>query len=279
MAICGKNIVNVPADGFNEIFHAPELNDLFDSMDLQLKDKIALVTGASRGIGAATARLLASEGADVVLTCHSDKSAAQKVADEVRDYGRKAWVLQFDISDPAEIHRITVTLSTMISRLDILILCAGKNIITPFDELTNEDWRNILDINLNGPFLLLQTLVTMMPLGSSVVTVASVAAHTGAPHHAHYAAAKAGLINLTKSAARALAPGIRVNCVAPGITHTEMGNEAITSLNKDYVDQKLLAGRFATPDEIAKSIVFMASPAAGFIYGATLDVNGGRELR
>ena len=248
-------------------------------MDLQLKGKIALVTGASRGIGAATARELAGEGVDVVLACHSDESATKSVADEIRAKGSKAWVLRFDISDPSEINRAAAELSTMISRLDILILCAGKNIITPFNELTNADWRTVIDINLNGPFLLLQSLVTMMPLGASVVTVASVAAHTGAPHHAHYAAAKAGLINLTKSAARALAPGIRVNCVSPGITHTEMGNDAINSLEDDYADRKLLAGRFAEPEEIAKSIVFMASPIAGFIYGATLDVNGGRELR
>ncbi len=248
-------------------------------MDLQLSGKIALVTGASRGIGAATALELALEGVDVVLTCHTDESAAKSVAEEIRGHGRRAWVLRFDISDQAEIDRTVAELSTMISRLDILVLCAGKNIITPFDELTSNDWRSIIDINLNGPFMLLQSLVTMMPLGASVVTVASVAAHTGAPHHAHYAAAKAGLINLTKSAARALAPGIRVNCVAPGITRTEMGNEAINNLDDDYAHQKLLAGRFATPDEIAKSIVFMASPAASFIYGATLDVNGGRELR
>ena len=244
-----------------------------------MNGKIALVTGASRGIGAATALELAREGVDVVLTCHSDESAAQSIAEEVMGYGRKAWVLRFDISDQAGIDRTVAKLSTMISRLDILILCAGKNIITPFDELTSNDWRSIIDINLNGPFMLLQSLVTMMPLGASVVTVASVAAHTGAPNHAHYAAAKAGLINLTKSAARALAPGIRVNCVAPGLTRTEMGNEAIDSLEDDYAERKLLAGRFATPDEIAKSIVFLASPAAGFIFGATIDINGGRELR
>ncbi len=248
-------------------------------MDLQLEGKIALVTGASRGIGAATARLLAAEGADVVLAFHSNESATKKVAQDVRKLGRKSWTLSFDISDPIAIEKAVADLSTMISRLDILVLCAGRNMITPFDELTNEEWHSVMDINLNGPFVLLQSLVTMMPLGASVVTVASVAAHTGAPHHAHYAAAKAGLINLTKSAARALAPGIRVNCVAPGITRTEMGNDAIASLDNDYADRKLLAGRFATPEEIAKSIVFIASPAAGFIFGATLDVNGGRELR
>jgi 3-oxoacyl-[acyl-carrier protein] reductase len=111
------------------------------------------------------------------------------------------------------------------------------------------------------------------------VTVSSVAGHTGAAHHAHYAAAKAGVVNLTKSAAKALAPRIRVNCVAPGLTLTEMGSQAIGEQDSDYLKRKLLAQRMALPEEIARCIVFLASPAASFIYGATLDVNGGRDLR
>lgn len=109
--------------------------------------------------------------------------------------------------------------------------------------------------------------------------VSSVAAQTGVPHHAHYAASKAGLINLTKSAARALAPEIRVNCVAPGMTLIEMGRETAAALPPDYAQQKLLSGRFAEPREIACCIAFLASPVAGFATGATLDINGGRELR
>ena len=109
--------------------------------------------------------------------------------------------------------------------------------------------------------------------------VSSVAAHTGTPHHMHYAAAKAGLNNLTKSLARALGPKIRVNCVAPGITLTEMGVDTIQSLPENYAEEKLLVERFATPEEIARCIVFVASPVAGFMTGATIDINGGRDLR
>jgi 3-oxoacyl-[acyl-carrier protein] reductase len=134
-------------------------------------------------------------------------------------------------------------------------------------------------VNLNGPFFVLKAVLPLLSEGGSVVTVASVAAHTGAPHHAHYAAAKAGLVNLTKSCARALAPRIRVNCVAPGITLTPMGQETADSLPADYAQTKLLVGRFAQPEEIARCIVFLASPAASFVTGATLDVNGGRDLR
>ncbi len=105
------------------------------------------------------------------------------------------------------------------------------------------------------------------------------AANTGNPNHMHYAAAKAGLVNLTKSLARALAPRLRVNCVAPGITLTPMGEDTVGSLPADYAQKKLLVQRYATPDEIARCIVFVASPLTGFMTGATLDVNGGRDLR
>jgi 3-oxoacyl-[acyl-carrier protein] reductase len=136
----------------------------------------------------------------------------------------------------------------------------------------------VLAVNLDGAFYVAQAVLPLMPPGSAIVTVASVAAHTGAPHHAHYAAAKAGLVNLTKSLARAFAPQIRVNCVAPGITHTPLGQDTIESLPADYAEKKLLVQRFATPEEIARCIVFVASPVAGFMTGATLDVNGGRWL-
>jgi 3-oxoacyl-[acyl-carrier protein] reductase len=126
---------------------------------------------------------------------------------------------------------------------------------------------------------MLRAALPLLNDGGAVVTVSSVAAHTGAPLHAHYAAAKAGLVNLTKSCARALAPRLRVNCVAPGITLTPMGSTTAASLPPDYARTKLLTGRFAEPEEIARCIVFLASPAASFITGATLDANGGRDLR
>ena len=126
---------------------------------------------------------------------------------------------------------------------------------------------------------MLQALTPLMRDGSAVVTVASVSAQTGVAHQAHYAAAKAGLVNLTKSAARALAPRVRVNCIAPGVTLTPMGQETIDELEPDYARNKMLLGRFAEPEEIARVIVFLTSPANSFMTGATVDVNGGRELR
>jgi 3-oxoacyl-[acyl-carrier protein] reductase len=248
-------------------------------MDLGLTGKIALVTGASSGIGAATAMLLAQEGADVVVGYGRDKTGAQTTAQAVQVAGQRAWLHSFDLENAQSVFTEIDSIKADAGRLDILVLCAGKNVITPFEEISPQEWEHILAVNLSGPFYTIRAALPLMKAGGAVVTVASVAAHTGAPHHAHYAAAKAGLVNLTKSCARALAPRIRVNCVAPGITLTQMGLHTTSSLPPDYAQTKLLTGRFAEPDEIARCIVFLASPAASFITGATLDANGGRDLR
>jgi 3-oxoacyl-[acyl-carrier protein] reductase len=248
-------------------------------LDLGLHGRIALVTGASGGIGAATARLLATEGAHVVVAYHRDAAAAEAVAADVRAAGRRAWCVALDMSDAADVQRAVAEVGTLTGGiLDIAVLNAGQNILTPLETLEPDEWDAVVRTNLNGTFYLLRAVRPLLRTGSAVVTVASVAANTGAPHHAHYAAAKAGIVNLTKSAARDLAPTIRVNCVSPGLTRTTMGENTVAGAAGNPV-AKLLAGRMAEPEEIARMIVFLASPAASFVYGATFDVNGGRDLR
>lgn len=248
-------------------------------MDLGLRDKVALVTGASNGIGAATARLLAAEGADVAICYGQDAASAEGVAGDVRAAGRRAWTYGVDLRDAAAVAATMARVGEEVGGLDALILCAGRNIVTQLDALEPDEWDTIVAINLNGPFYALRAATPLLRDGAAVVTVASVAAQTGAPHHAHYAAAKAGLVNLTKSAARALGPRVRVNCVSPGVTLTAMGRDTAANLAPDYATTKLLTGRFAEPEEIARAIIFLASPVVGFITGATLDINGGRDLR
>jgi len=250
-------------------------------MDLGLKNKTALVTGAASGIGAAVARILAQEGAHVTVAYHHNRQGAHETASYVRQQGCQSWLCALDLASPQSVATGVARLREILEGqgLDVLVLCAGHNIVTPFDRLGADEWNEIININLNGPFYLLSAAAPLLRDGAGVVTVTSVAAHTGAPHHAHYAAAKAGLVNLTKSAARALAPRIRVNCVAPGITLTPMGRETTTNLPPDYALTRLLLQRFAEPEEIARTIVFAASPAASFMTGATIDVNGGRDLR
>lgn len=248
-------------------------------MNLELKNKIALVTGASSGIGAAVAQVLAEEGSDVVVSFGKNEEGASETAQRVESNGRKAWLSQMDMSDPQSIPAAVEELKSGVDHLNMLILCAGLNIITPWQEVTLEDWNQVLNVNLIGSFQLIRALTPLMQDGGSIVTVASVAAETGAPHHLHYAAAKAGVVNMTKSLARDLAPHIRVNCVSPGVTLTQMGEDTIAVLDPDYAKKKIPVQRFANADEIARCIVFVASPIAGFMTGATIDINGGREMR
>lgn len=248
-------------------------------MNLELTNKIAFVTGASSGIGAAVARILAEEGADVVVSYGHDEAGARETTRMVEAKSRHAWLNQMDISDPEAITKAVDQVKTQVDGLDTLILCAGQNIVTPWMEISSEEWDQVMKVNLNGPFYVMQALVPLIREGGSIVTVASVAGQTGTPNHVHYAAAKAGLINLTKSLARDLAPRIRVNCVAPGITITPMGEDTISSLAPDYAVKKIPVKRYASADEIARCIVFVASPTAGFMTGATVDINGGREMR
>lgn len=248
-------------------------------MDLKLKNKIVFITGASRGIGAATAILLAKEGCDIFLGYHSRFEDAEKVAMEIRRMKRKVWLVKIDISNENDVGIAAEEIRNIVSSIDILIVNAGFNLLTPFGDLSNEEWARIIDINLNGSFYIVNSLKNNINNGGTVILVSSAAAHTGAPHHMHYAAAKAGLINLTRSLAKAMAPEVRVNCIAPGLTKTDMGRQTIRFLPDDYLEKNLLARRAANPLEIANAIAFMASPLSGFIYGETININGGRDFR
>ena len=247
-------------------------------MDLGLAGKRVFVTGASKGIGATTARLFAQEGADVAVGYHHEAAGAQEVVAEITALGRCSLAVQFDVTEPGQVAAAAAEVKAVFGSLDCLVLNAGRNRIEALADIAPSSWDEIVATNLSSPFYVLQAFLPLLADGAAVVAVSSVAAHTGAPHHAHYAAAKAGLIGLTKSAARALAPRCRVNCVAPGITETEMGQATVQSLPPNYAARSLPLGRFAQPEEIAQAIVFLASPAASFITGETLNVNGGRDM-
>jgi 3-oxoacyl-[acyl-carrier protein] reductase len=248
-------------------------------MDLNLRNKTVFVTGASSGIGAATAVLFSQEGANVVIGYGRSESAAQNVLKQVQENGVQAWLCQMDVSSPVSVRERMKRLAAQVSGLDGLVLCAGENQIRSMADISPEEWNHVMSVNLNGAFYVLQAATPLLTDGAGVVMVASVAADTGGPRHAHYAAAKAGLVNLAKSAARQLAPRVRVNCVAPGITLTPMGRVTMETADNDYARKKLLLQRFAEPEEIARLIVFVASPVNTFMTGATVDVNGGRTLR
>jgi 3-oxoacyl-[acyl-carrier protein] reductase len=248
-------------------------------MDLGLRDKTIFITGASSGIGAAAARLFAGEGADVIVSYGHNQAGAAATAAFVRAQGRRAWLLPLDLEKAETLQDAARWYPQDIEGLDGLVLCAGLSLHADFDAITFAEWNRVLSINLTGAFFVLQALSPFLRDNAGVVLVSSVSAQTGVAHQAHYAAAKAGLVNLAKSAARSLAPHVRVNCVTPGVTLTPMGQETIAALDADYARNKMLLQRFAEPEEIARLIVFLTSPANSFMTGATVDVNGGRDLR
>lgn len=248
-------------------------------MDLELQGRTAAVIGGSSGIGAETAGLLAEEGCDVAVTYRSSPEGAREAAAVVRGHGRRAWVAPLDLSVPESAARDALALASDLGGLDVLVLCAGYNVVTPYRQVTPDEWEAVLHANLTGAFFALQAMTPAIRPGGSIVTVASVAAHTGAPHHMHYAAAKAGLVNLTKSLARELAPQVRVNCVAPGITLTPMGADTVANLPDDYAQKSLLLQRYASSRRVAQMITLVASPVSEYLTGATIDVNSGRNLR
>ncbi|MDD5349096.1 MAG: SDR family NAD(P)-dependent oxidoreductase [Chthoniobacteraceae bacterium] len=248
-------------------------------MDLDLQHKTVFVTGASSGIGLAAVELFAKEGCFVIAGYRSNAEAAEALISKIRAGSGDGMAVHIDLESPKSIRECVAAIVERTGSIYSVIFNAGANKLTAFDEIQEEEWDSIMAVNLKGPFFLMQAIAPHITPGGSAVFVSSIAGQMGAPGHVHYAVSKGGIISLTKSAAKRYASNIRVNCVAPGVTLTPMGENAVKDADPDYAKRMLLSRRFAEPAEVAKVIVFLASPAASFIYGATIDVNGGRELR
>ena len=244
-------------------------------MSRDLDGKIALVTGASRGIGAATARLLASSGAHVAINYARSADHAQKVLAEIRAGGGTAELFPADIADPRAIQALVQDVVKRFGQIDIIVNNAGAAEPTPLGSIDWPAMHAMLDLNLIGPILVIQNALPYFPKrGGSIVNVTSTAAITPGPGYAAYAASKAGLAAATQTFAKDLAArGIRVNAVAPGLINTAMGART-PQVAKDRAKASAL-GRAGEPDEIAAVVDFLVSDAASFITCATIDVNGG----
>ena len=244
-----------------------------------LSGRMALVTGAARGIGLASAQALMARGAKVALV---DVDGA-RVDWTDRRRSVQSISITCDISRPADVQRAVETTVAHFGGLDILVNNAGICPLTPFEQIDEAEWDRVLAVNLKGAFLCCQAALPFLRQagrGGRIITIASVAGQMGGVLvGAHYAAAKAGLIAMSKSLARLLAPdSVTVNCIAPATTATDLTADWSHDLQAQIKTQIPL-GRFAEPDEIAASVCFLASDAAAFITGATLDVNGGLYLR
>jgi 3-oxoacyl-[acyl-carrier protein] reductase len=254
------------------------------SSPFSLQDKTAFITGASSGIGAAAAELLAALGARVAIGYHANEAGARDVEARIAAAGGRAVIVGGDVSRAAEIPEIVDRASAALGRIDILVNNAGSLVGRfPIRQLTAEDWDRVMALNVRSAALCARAVAGGMVdrKSGAIVNVTSIAAHTGGgPGAGPYAAAKAALIALTKSMAKELAPhGVRVNAVSPGVIDTPF-HASFTSpeVMKTFLSAIPL-GRIGTPVECATAIAFLASPAASFVVGETLEVNGGQLMR
>jgi 3-oxoacyl-[acyl-carrier protein] reductase len=241
--------------------------------------RVALVTGGSRGIGRATALRLAREGADVAVSFATRRGDAESVVSEIKSLGRRAFCAPCDVSQPGDVKRLVDRARDALGPIDLLAHCGAISNIASHKQLTYEQWRETIDVNLNGAFLMVFAVKDeMLERGfGRIVTVSSIAALRPRKMQIHYASAKAGVIALTRCCAEALAPHVRINCVAPGLTETEMAHVLPDDTIRQVVRETPL-GRIGQPEEIANVIRFLLSEESSFMTGQTVVASGGRVM-
>lgn len=249
--------------------------------EMILKNKIAIVTGSSRGIGKATAIALAKEGAKVVVNYLKSEDKAKEVVKEIENLGSSAIAVKTDVANAKDVERLVNETISEFGRIDILVNNAGV-IVRPdyYKDLTEESWQRSIDVNLKGVFNCTKAVTPYMLKQKSgkIVNITTTYAEMGSVYVIGYTTAKAGVITLTKAFAKELAPYITVNAIAPGNIDTDMTAGAGEEFIKMTIEQTPLK-RLGKPEEVADAVVFLVSPKADFITGVTLVVDGGHSLR
>jgi 3-oxoacyl-[acyl-carrier protein] reductase len=241
-----------------------------------LTGKCALVTGASGGIGAEIARALHGAGATIAIS-GTREAPLEALAAEL---GARVHVLPCNLSDPQAVEALPKAAIDAMGALDILVNNAGITRDTLMMRMSDEQWSQVLDVNLTAAMRLMRASLRgmMKARWGRIINISSIVGATGNPGQANYVAAKAGLVGLSKALAQEVASrGITVNCVAPGFIATPM-TEALTEAQQETINQRIPAGRMGTPAEIAAGVLYLASPEAGYVTGAVLHINGGMAM-
>ena len=245
-----------------------------------LSGKTALVTGASRGIGRASALALAAAGAQVLVHYARGAVEADAVVKQIRDAGGRAEALAADLAAPDGAHKLAAEVRRIVgARLDILVANAGVGNAAAIEAYTVEDFDTLFAVNVRAPFFLVQQLLPILGEGSSVILLSSLAAHANVGTLSAYAATKGAIDTLVKHFAAALGErGVRVNAIAPGVVETDMSSFAGTEAGRNLTLSMQALQRVAQPGDIAGPVVFLASDAARWVTGDTLRVDGGSKL-
>ena len=243
-----------------------------------LEGQVALITGASRGIGRAIAISLAKEGAEVIINYSSSLEKANEVVAEINSLGGKAYPLQADIADENSVNELIKTVLNKNNKIDVLVNNAGITKDGLLMRMKTDDWQKVLDLNLSGVFYCTRAVSRQMlkQKKGRIINITSVVGLMGNPGQANYSAAKAGVVGLTQSAAKEFASrGITVNAVAPGFISTDMTKD----LNSEAILSAIPLGRFGEPEDVAGTVKFLAAdPSAAYITGQTIQVDGGMVM-
>ncbi len=251
-----------------------------DKHELGLRNRVAIVTGGGRGIGRATSLVLAARGATPVIV-DVERASAEQVAAEVSALGAKAMAFQADVRSYARAQEVAAEVVERTGRIDILVNNAGITQPKAFLDLSEEDWDLTIDVHLKGSFNWSQAVLPYMirKQWGRIVSISSMVAKHGGAFPAvsktAYAAAKAGILGLTRGLAREAAPFVTVNAVCPGVVDTGMARVLLTPEKMRLTLDLIPLARLAEPSDIANAVVFLASEAAGYITGEVIDVNGG----
>jgi acetoacetyl-CoA reductase/3-oxoacyl-[acyl-carrier protein] reductase len=245
----------------------------------RLDGKAALVTGASRGIGRAIAEELAHEGTKVAINYQSNDAKAQEVVDVITKFGGTAILAKANIADPQEARAMIKRVASQFGRLDVLVNNAGITRDKSLRKMTDEDWVQVIQTNLNAVFFCTSAAIPIMAEQNfgRIINISSMNGQIGAFGQANYAASKGGIIAFTKTAALELAKAnITVNTIAPGFTETDMFSKVPANI-QEQIKGRIPVGRFAHPEEIAKAVIFLAADGA-YITGQQINVNGGAYM-